>query len=77
MPEGWLLALLVLLGAIGLQLVLLVVVHRFREGYRRRRGRPTVAEERARRVEQHGDEALVPVGFGLPGLLIRRDRPDR
>ena len=77
MPEGWLLALLVLFGAIVLQLAVLVVVHRVRDGYRRRRGRPTVAQERARRVEQHGDEALVPVGFGLPGFLVRRDRPDR
>ena len=77
MPEGWLLALLVLLGAIVLQLAVVVVVHRVRDGYRRRRGRPTIAEERARRVEQHGDEALVPVGFGLPGLLVRRDRPGR
>ncbi len=77
MPEGWLFALLVLLAAIVLQLVAVVVVHRLRDGYRRRRGRPTLAEQRARRLERHGDDELVPIGIGLPGLLVRPRRRDR
>ena len=47
MPEGWALGVAVLLVALALQLVLLVVQHRVRDALRRRRGRPSLAAERA------------------------------
>ena len=77
MPDGWLLAILVLVGALLLQVVLVILQHRVRDALRRRRGRPSLAEERARRDEAHGDDELTPVGFGLPGTILRRGRGGR
>ncbi len=83
MPEGGLLAILVLLGVLAVQLVLVVTVQRLRDSVRRRRGLPSILEQRAHQLETHGDERLVPIGNGLPGVILpggrrgvapRRDR---
>lgn len=81
MPEGWLLAILVLAGALLLQIVLVVVQHRVRDALRRRQGRPSLAQERAEAEQRTGDPRLQPLGTRLPGGRVppeqRRRRPPR
>lgn len=77
MPEGWVLGVAVLIAALLLQVVLLVVQHRVRDAVRRRRGRPSLAEERAAAEERTDDPRLTPLGRRLPGARISPPGPGR